>query len=238
MGEMLMLAIGALVAAAIGSGIGRVATGAGLPGTPTALSRDDAFRAFVVAIARAALGPFGSDQWHQVSQGRKGEKYSNCGDLPHAVLWWAGCREANVNRQGDGRQWVAGNIAKLSALFSARNGWTWFPTPTDFRPGDTYLIGEHTAGEPEHVGVVLSVDGSTIVSADYGQAGQGGEIRTRRYTLTNGKWRADDGRRLVARGNLIRLPLVTEPDPPRVLRTPAVDAAAAALLAANRSPNA
>lgn len=234
MSDLIILAIGALFAAAVGAGISRGGGGGTPPIQPgvVALSRDDALRAFVVTIAREALDAFGSDKWFQVTQGRKGTGYSNCGDLVHAVLWWAGVREPHVNRQSDGRQWIAGNIAKLRQLFEARHGWTWSPAPSDLRPGDCYLIGDYSAGEAEHVGVVLSVDGSTITSADYGQAGQGGTTRTRRYALVGGKWRSDDNRRLVARGDLVRLPLSADPDPPAVLQTDRVNAAARALLVA------
>lgn len=244
MGDVIMVAIAALVAAAMGAGFGRAAgasIGGSVPGGGSAvvavLDRDTALRRFLVAVAREALDGFGSDKWHQVTQGRKGATYSNCGDLCHAVLWWAGCRDPNVNRQSDGRQWISGNIAKLRAVFEARKAWTWFPTPTAFQPGDMILIGDHAAGELEHVAVVLATDGTTFTSADYGQAGQGGSERTRRYTLSGGKWRSDDGRRLVARGNVSALAYAFEPDPPTVVRTPAVNAATAAL-AASRGANA
>lgn len=242
MADTIMIAIAALVAAAIAVGTGRATSGGHVPGTvpgapPVALDGPAALRAFLVIIAKEALGAFGSDKWWQVTEGRKGDTYSNCGDLVHAVLWWAGCRLPNVNRQRDGRQWKPGNIAEIRALFESRKGWTWYPAPSAFVPGDVLLIGDYSAKQLEHVAMVVSVSGDTLKTADYGQVGQGGSERTRAFVLSGGKWRAEDGRILTARGNVDALTYAAAAEAPTVLQTPAVKAATASLNA-SRGANA
>lgn len=241
MGDLLMMGAAALVVAAIAAGVSRGEKGPGGGISPPGvgvLDRESALRAFLVAVAKEALDGFGSDKWFQVTEGRKGEKYSNCGDLVHAVIWWAGGRAPHVNRQSEGRQWKAGNIAELRQLFEAAKAWTWNPAPTDFLPGDCILIGDYSQGQPEHVAVVVSVSGTTITTADYGQAGQGGTIRIRHYALSGKKWSADDGRILVARGNVAALAYAHDPDPPTVLESAAVLAATRAWREAKGGANA
>lgn len=189
------------------------------PGTVPAMSHDDAIRRLIITAAAAALGPFGSDQHKAVAQGRGGKGYSNCGDLVHAVLWWAGCRSAHCNRDAPGRKWQSGNIAKIAALGKEAGGWTLFPSPADFRPGDVYLIGLYP-DQLEHVGVVLSeAHGTTLRSADYGQVGQGGELRDRVYHRSGARWIADDDRILVARLDVSKVAFSAAPDVPEPMRS-------------------
>ena len=240
MSDTILVGVAALLVAALAAGLSHQAStppgsvpGA-VPGLPPR-DKNAALRHFLTTVATAALDGFGSDKWFQVTEGRKGATYSNCGDLCHAVLWWAGARAPDVNRQSDGRQWIAGNIAKLRAVFESARGWHWYPAPSDLEPGDAYLLGDHNAKQLEHVGIVLTVDGATVTSADYGQAGQGGAVRTRHYTLSGNRWRDADGRILTARGNALALAYPAAADPPRVVRSPAVNAAAAAVNA-SRAP--
>ena len=238
------IAIGAFLAWALGSSA-RTAP----PGSPPMTDPDTtgespytrAVRRCAVALARAALGPVNGPQWQAVTQGRTGSKYSNCGDLPHAVYWWIGCRHAGINREDrtTGRTWKSGNIAELRKAFEAAKGWHLSPAPSDFRPGDTFLIGTHPT-QLEHVGVVLSRDGNVITSGEYGKGPMGnqpGELCTRTFHKVGSKWAAEDGRILVARMDVGSLALSAPAEAPVALRSSDVDNAIDDLRAAG-GPNA
>jgi hypothetical protein len=240
--DALLLVAGAFVAAMVAAGFGAARTSSTTPARPPSgepPSRERALRVFLVTLAVASLGAFGSAKWAQVTQKRQGKGYSNCGDLIHALLWWAGCRSKHVNRTEPGRTWKATvNISELVALGVECGGWTAFPEPSAFEPGDVLLLGEFNAHEAEHVGIVKRRVGNVISTADYGQAGQGGGENERTFQKVAGKWRSSDGRRLVGRLDVSRLALSAPPVVPPEMVSEATTAARDDLARTQGVPNA
>lgn len=94
--------------------------------------------------------------------------YSSCGDLIQWTLRRIGLKDEKIiNRDDDGgsKSWQVGvNISRL--VFST--GASFVHAGKDFtaQPGDMCLIGENGL---EHVFIVIEVNGTDIISCDYGQ---------------------------------------------------------------------
>lgn len=97
--------------------------------------------------------------------------YSSCGDLGHALLWALGCRQRWVNRTAPGRYWQVGrNVSLLCADPLGSNPIADLVTgdECDLFPGDIITVNAHDPGTT-HVSVVISREGDSLTTGDYGQ---------------------------------------------------------------------
>ncbi len=138
-------------------------------------------RTQVTTLARAYAGySIGDSLFDEVTQGRAGAPlYSSCGDLANFLLYRMGNRDPKmVNRQVPqaGLTWTPSLNINKPTLRAKQTG-AWVQPSADNplpKPGDIFLIGEYSPTEhdkehQEHIGIVLSVDGNKVTTADYGQ---------------------------------------------------------------------
>jgi hypothetical protein len=114
--------------------------------------------------------PYGSKQWaanpyHSVPSGKSG--YTNCVEFPAYVVWLA-----------SGKKFIPGFPAPST------RGWVDADGSARPQPGDIYVLckGETQDESLSHVGVIVSADGDTWRTADWGQGnGWSGDFVTRTY---------------------------------------------------------